>query len=246
MKYLILFLSFFTTSLSFAQNNPLEDVIKKEINYNWEDYHDFVLKVLPNNPSLAVVAATKFSEKGDDFFNCNLLLLLIDTKTQKIIDRYTEKDEYPSDAYYLSGIDLDMADYKVSDEFRAFGVRVSYSGSSRPNPTGSVDISLYIIRNNKIENVLDSFETYTYQGETDMKCYFDGEESTTILIMDKTKTNGFYNIKAKKSTVILKRRTPKKEDDDCINMDKKLKPTLQTLQYMNGAYHLKKKTRAKK
>lgn len=246
MKYFILFLYLFATPLTFAQNNSLDEAIKKEINYKWEDYHDFVLKVLPNNPSLAVASGTKFNEKEDDFFSCDLLLLLIDTKTQKIIDRYTEKDAYQSDAYYLSGIDLDMANYKVSDEYRAFGVRDSYSASSRPNPSGSVNISLYIIRNNKIEKVLDSFETYTFQGETDMNCNFHGEESTSVLIMDKTKINGFFDIQVRNTKTIKKTIEPKTKDGDCINKDKKLKPTSQTLQYVNGAYQLKKEGMTRK
>lgn len=240
MKKIITGIFLFVNFFVFAQDSLLEEPVKKEINYNEEDYFGFTLKVLPNNPSLAIASATKYTEKHTDDFRCDLILLLIDTQTQKIIDRYTEKNKFQSDAYYLYEVALDMANYKVSDTDRAFGVRSTYSGSSRVNPFGQTDIALFIIKNNKILRLMDFYKLDDHSGEWDGECTYDGEETNSVLIMEKEKTNGFYNIQIKSSKTIRKSETPKTPDDDCIEMDKKLRPTYKTLRFVKGKYQPKK------
>ena len=242
MKYIILFLSLFSTAC-FSQDNPLEEAVKQQISYNGDDYFAFDLKVLPNNPSLAIFYGAKFNTTVyDDNSACDLILLLIDTKTQKVINTYKEESKFVSDAYHLSGISLDMANYTVNENYRAFGVRSSFSGSSQVYPAHDQSIDLFIIKNNKIERIMDTFEISSSHGDWDTKCRYDGEEIDGVLIMQPEKTNGFYNIKVKSTKTIRKTVAPKTKDGDCIDMDKKLKPAYQNLQYNNGTYILQKKT----
>lgn len=236
MKYLILLFCFLTNS-SFSQENPLEDSVKKEINYKEEGYFDFSSNVLPNNPALAIVCAVKYNgEVSNDGFNCDLTLYLVDTKTQKIISQFKQEDKFQSDAYHLSYVKLDMANYKVTDNLRAFGIRVGFEGSSQVYPSWSNSLSLFVIQNNKISQILDMFPMDDLQGDWDTHCNYDGEKTESLAIMQSQKTNGYYDIAIKSTKTIGKTRAPKKESDPCIEMDKTLKPTTQILKFSNGSY----------
>jgi len=229
----------FFTAVCLSQTNTLEEVIEKATNGNKCYYYQLDLKPLPTNSTLSVGCVTK-SEKGpeDGIMEVDLVLILIDNTSHKILAQHAEAQKYTSDAIGLSSVSLDMANYKVTDKQRAFGVRDNYTGSSNPNPCDSGNISLYIIENNHFKLILDKFQTYLYNGETNMKCYFDGEETNSVLIMEKSKTNGYYDIRIKSVKTILKSRAPKNPDDDCIDTPTKQKPTYCTLKFLKGRYQV--------
>jgi hypothetical protein len=243
MKHLRILFLFFSTLSSFGQKDDTKFVekIAAQLNLTENDYRFAEVKTAPNNSGQSIVLIIKYTvlpfDEKEGFIDYDLILALVDTKTQTIISKFVEEEKYTSDAFRLDAVTLDMADYMVTDNLKAFGVRDTYRGSSGPNPSGSENISLYIIHNNAIEKILDNFTIDSYQGETDMKCYYDGTTDTSILIIDKEKTNGFYNIKVKTSTTISKSR-PAKKGDDCIGTDKKLQPTFKTLKFVKGAYIL--------
>ncbi len=238
MKYLTLLLYFFT-SVSFSQENPLEEVIKKATEYEKSDYYNIEIKKLPDHPNLSVAGVIRNEkQEGQESYDVDLVLLLIDNVSQKIISQHIEKRKYSSDAIGLSGISLDMANYKVTDNWRAFGVRDSYIGSSQPNPYDTGNLSLYIIKDNKFQLILNKFEVYESSEEWDMSCYFDGKQTNSVFIMQKTKTNGYYDIKV--STVKTLRKSRKK-GNDCVDSETKLKPTYKTLKFVGGKYALSNK-----
>lgn len=234
-------LLFLLISLSaMAQEKPFEEAITQATVDSDSTHIDFDVKPLPNDATKSIAAVIRHYGEHEEGDILDLVLLLIDNESEKILAKNTEEEKYSSDAIRLDGVKLDMANYTVADGLLAFGVRDSYSGSSHPNPYGSENISLYTIKDNKFNLVLDKFETYSYSGETDMKCYFDGEETNSVLIMQKTKTSGYYDIKVKTTKKIMKSR-PVKKDDDCIDSEKKLKPTYTTLKFIGGNYQPKKK-----
>lgn len=227
--------------VTLAQNTGLKDIIKKEINYDDEHYFSFDLKSLPES-NFSVAAVTKYNgEVSEDGFDCDLILLLIDNDTEQIIDRYTEKKKYTSDSFELSPVSLDMANYKVTESKRAFGLRASYSASSRVSPTWMENLSLFIIEKNKIKLLLNEFPMGKSHGEWDTNCNYDGEETAVLAIMQSKKTNGYFDILIKSTKTIRKSRAPKKEDEPCIDNNIKQKPTTQLLQFANGKYQLKRK-----
>ncbi len=244
MKKAISLLVMVTISLTtFAQQMTLEEAIKKQINFdNSEEYYSFDLKTLPNDSTLSVVAVTKYhgGQPSDTGFVVDLILLLVDNASQKILSKFTEKEKFLSDAIGLYPVKLDMANYTMANGVRAFGVRDHYNGSSKPNPYEAENISLYYIKNKEFQLVLNKLETYQYSGETDTKCAFEGEEINTVLIMQKTKTNGYFDIKVESVITVLKSENAKNAKDDCISTEKKLKPTTQRLQFVNGKYQFKK------
>lgn len=243
MKKIIVAIALFTHFFVTAQDNPLEEIIKKEIQYNEEDYYDFDLKILPNNAKRALVAMAKYNgpHPSGEVFTCDLIVLLIDADTHKIIDRYEEPEAYVSDAYYLAHVKLDVANYAVADNVRAFGVRSEFRGSSQVFPSWGTSIAMFSIKNNKITQILDDYPMNDGLGERDMgSCTYDGEELTSVLILQKEKTNGYYNLKVKTVKTIKKIRNPKNPTGDCVDHSTKLKPTYKILTFANGKYTLKK------
>lgn len=242
MKKGIILLLLFIGTLSFGQTDKIEEAIMKETNADGSFNYKYDIKVLPNDPSKSIAAVSKSDDDDDEgIYDTDLILLLIDNASQKILAKLIEKDRFSSDAVMLTGIELDLANYSVADGVTAFGIRDSYETQSQPNPYASHNLSLYIIKGDTFQPLLEGFQTYIFRGETDMKCYFDGIEADSVLIMQKNKTNGYYDIKVRTDITALKTRNPKKKDDDCINLDKKLKPAYRTLQFSKGQYRLKKK-----
>jgi hypothetical protein len=240
MKYLIFIFLFLTASV-FSQENQLEEKIKKEIKYNEDDYFSFEIKTLPNNPSNAIVVLVKYNGAHEsDGFDCDLILQLVETSTGKTIHKITLKNEYSSDAISLTNIALDMGNYKIKEGKRAFGIRSHYVGSSSVYPYVAENISLFMIQDNTIVKILDNFEAALNKGETDLRCHSTYEESNAVFIIQKEKTNEFYNISVKTKVTITKSMPSKTDEDDCIETKTELKPTYKTLIYKNGKYSIKK------
>lgn len=238
---ILIFILFLFSQSLFSQENKLEEKIKNDIQYNEESFFSFDIRKLPNNPLLSVAVVTKYNgEHNSDGFECDLILLLIDNQTKKIIYKLIDDTKFGSDAFMLTSVTLDVANYSVSDTFRAFGVRSNYEGSSRVNPASDENIMLFIIRNNKIEKIMNNYEMKHFIGENDARCNYDNEESESIFIMQKEKTNGFFNILIKNKITKTKSIASKNDEIDCIETIKKLKPTYKTLIYKNGKFSSKK------
>lgn len=241
MRKIILLLLFgLASKANLAQNTGLKDIIKKEIDYNNEHYFSFDLKSLPDT-DFSIAAVTKYNgEVSEDGFDCDLVVLLIDNNTEQIIDRFIQKKKYTSDSFQLSPVSLDMANYKVTQNKRAFGIRASYSAASRVSPTWMENLSLFIIEKNKIKLLLDEFPMGKSHGEWDTNCNYDGEETAVIAIMQTQKTNGYFDILIKSTKTIRNSSAPKTPDEPCIENNTKEKPTTQILQFVNGKYQLKR------
>lgn len=241
MKKALLLFGLLIAISGFSQENLLEESIKKQLKFEEEDYYRFEVKTLPNNKNLSIAAIAKYNGPVDESsFDCDLILALVDNTSQKIIDRYVEEKKFSSDSYQLSYVTLDMANYKVTDEIRAFGIRVGFEGSSRVYPSWDNSLSLFIIEKNKIKKILDTFPMDELHGDWDIDCKYDGEKTTSVAIMQSNKTNGFYDIAIKTTKTISKSRAPKKKGDPCIETETKDKPTTQLLQFVKGKYQLKK------
>lgn len=240
-KYISTLLVVLFSFSSVSQTNSLEEKIKKELNFNDNDYFSFDLKQLPDNPKLSLVAVTKYVGKPEEGgFDCELILVLIETNSQKIIYKYVDKTKFSSDAIRLSSVTLDMANYSVSKNLRAFGVRSSYEGSSRANPYSNENMMLFIIQENKIHKILPDFEMSAFHGEYNMDCNYENEESNSFFIMQKEKSNGFYSILVKTKASITKAIPSKTDENDCVETVTEIKPTYKKLIYKNGIYQLKR------
>lgn len=224
-----------------SQDNHVDEKFLTELKIKEEDVFFSDIKKLPTNSNQSVLAIVTKEFDNPEAFECDLILVLINNSNEQIVFKSIEKEKFTSDAVELFGLKIDFAQYTITDNQTAFGIRSSYYGRSKPNPYSAENISLYLIKNNAFQLILDEFETNQDIAETDMKCVYDGEETNSILIMQKTKTNGYYDIKVKSTTTIKKVRNPKIKDEDCIETIKNLKPKFKTLRFVKGSYQLKKK-----
>lgn len=241
MKHIILIIVFaFSSAIGFSQENALEETIKKQINYNDEDFFSFDVKRIPSEANLAVAIATKYDDvkNNKDYFEVNQLLYLYDSKSEKFIYKLEEKKKYISDDIDLKSVEIDSTFYDINTKEIAFGVKVTKYKPSRDFEYIGEKTFLYSINKRKIKIISEEIVTSEYKVNWGMNCNLEGYIINSILIMDSKMTNGFYNIKVKSTKTILKSTPPLNEDDDCIEENTTLAPVTQILTFKNGKYSL--------
>ena len=228
MKYWPLLFLFFISSQSFAQDSTLFNQVIRQLNldpFNI-DTEFMVAKVRPENPKETIVVIPEIAEEDGDYITFNCYLLIVNSETRKIVNRYFEPSCWYSDAIVLSGIEIDTAPYKVSENNRAFGIRVHYYGRSQPNPYSHSSLSLFVKSKDRLERILKNYEVIDYGGEWDMQC--DGESigEKKTLIMRTNKTNAHFDILVKNE--ITETETHADENGECLSTEKitTLKSTL--------------------
>ncbi|TDX86551.1 hypothetical protein [Epilithonimonas xixisoli] len=197
----LLFIFFFVNAYSQEQNEFLLNKVLTQLKLNKKDIHEplFRSKVLPNKNSNSVLVIPKYNinetnEYGHNFFVFDAYIVVADNATGKILSKYVEKEAWTSDAMVLSEITIDTGLYQLNEKDRAFGIRVSYRGSSNPNPYYYSDLSLFIVQNNLMKRVLKNYQIDRAGGEWDTRCAGEFDESTGSIDLDKNTTNGFKNL----------------------------------------------------
>lgn len=221
-KRLALFLLIFicSTIYSQVQNDMLLTKVLKQLKLNKKDIHEelYSEKVLPNKTSNTLMVIPKYrvnetDEYGHLFLELDAYIIIADNNTGKILYKYVDENAWTSDAMVLSAISIDTGIYQLNPENRAFGIRVYYSGSSRPNPYNQTDLSLFIIQNNTIKRILKNYPVSEFHGEWDTNCAGEFEDINGVISIDKNKNNGFNNLIIK-NKIEQTKNIPTK--DDCI------------------------------
>lgn len=178
----------------------LLDIVLKNLNLTKEmcKMDLVVLKLNPNNPQETIIVIPEIAEEGEQYFALNSHIVAVNSETGKITHKYFESSKtngWVSDAIELREIKIDTAPYKISEKDRAFGVRVSYRGSSRINPYVTETISLFLkTKTHTMQKIATNYEVNLFRGEWDTDCEgeFNGEKKT--LHISAKKTNGYYDI----------------------------------------------------
>lgn len=222
LKFTLLFAFGFISSMSFSQvqDTLLLAKVLKELKLNANEIHMELVsdKILPfsTDKTFFVISEYKTKEKDDYenyFYEFNAYLIIVDNVNGKILNSYFEPNAWTSDAINIIGINIDTGLYNLNEKTRAIGIRVNYSGSSRPNPYNQTDLSLFIPENNKLKKVLESFPISEFYGEWDTNCSGEFTETNSHIDIDKTKNNNFYNLIIKTKTEHTQNIPTK---DDCI------------------------------
>ena len=195
-----IFLSCMISSLCFANTicpteSQIEQVLKQKHLSLHFDSNYLSCKVLPNNPNQVVIAYaeeidTEQDQEPSDF---QLTFLTLDATTLRVLDIYPVKNRLVSDAVELESIALDMANYAISENKNLVGIRANYMGRSQPNPYSTTSLNLYDLQNKK--QLLDGLVVKQYTAETDTRCNANIEKRNSVLIMQKNKTNQYFDIK---------------------------------------------------
>ncbi|WP_300673342.1 hypothetical protein [Soonwooa sp.] len=170
----------------------------------------FAEKVIPNNNSQSILLIPKYTTNEDDYMVMDAYVLIVDNTSGKILYKNFESGAWVSDAMILSSLTIDTGLYILADQKRAFGVRANTHNMSGPNPFSTEELSLYLIENNKLNKILNSFEVYSSNGEWDMKCAGESTTENSVITVDnQTKSNGLYNLKLKTDVEKLIRKPVK-------------------------------------
>lgn len=199
----------------FSQLNLKQEKCKKEF---------ISVKAMPNSKELSIVVIPEINidDKEMESFELNSYILIVNRKTGEIKSEFYENsktNEWTSDALKLTKITIDTAPYIIGKDKRAFGIRVHYLGSSKPNPYESETISLFIKNGNKLRRVLNKYEINGNFGEWDTNCTGNFTDFNSILIISNTLTNGYYDINIK--TKIVKTNNFEDENGKCKSTNTK-------------------------
>lgn len=189
-------------SLQTAPVESLKEKVLRQLGINETEVRDelFEEKVLPYAPTQTVMAIPKLVSEDDHLFTVDLILVVVNNQSGKIIQKFTEENYLHSDAIYVSGITIDTAPYLLSKTIRAFGIRVHYSGSSRPNPYGEDFLSLYVQEGSILRRVLKDEVVGIYHGEWDTNCSGEFHDTKCIVSFETEMSNGYFNLVLKYKT----------------------------------------------
>lgn len=173
MKNILVVALFLFTSSFFGQELPDKEIINKAIKFLKVNEKDLLadkicLKVIPNQKEKVIIllpVKTNLDPECEECFDIDNNILVWNKSTNSFEANYTKKAEWTSDAMRFSELKVDTGLYYLNKNTRAFGVRYSYSGSSRVNPFGSDAINLYYFKSNKIVEVLHDFELERFVGD---------------------------------------------------------------------------------
>lgn len=177
--------------------SPAEAAVKF-LNLSRDSIYEYssTSKKVPYLENTVIYAILEIKERGDGYvvFNMNVLLV---QDNNKLLYQLREDHDINSDAVALSSVQIDTAPYFVREKSRAFGIRLSYSGSSRVNPYGSKTINFYEIKEGRLVNILNEFNMARGEGENNGADTGEWEDQESILVMSSKKTNDYYDITVK-------------------------------------------------
>jgi len=225
--FLLIFL--LSSSYGFSQERNIESsVLAKNIfaklKLKQGDVNEelYVEKVLPNMKSQTVMVIPKYRKNepdgyGNYYLELDAYIIIADNTNGKILYKYYEENAWTSDASRLSSITINTGLFNLNSETRAFGINVSYQGSSQPNPNHHTDLSLFVKSNQSLKKVLSNYTTETFGGEWDMKCVGEFEQVSSTIIVDKKRKTKNFNDLIIKDKITKTINTP--VNDDCIEKE---------------------------
>ncbi len=242
--FLCLWLGFCSSST--AQNDDLIQQVLQQLNLDLSvcKANLIAAKVLPHDTSETIVVIPEITEEDEDeaYFELNSHILIVDSKTGLIKHRFFENsttNEWYSDAIRLKHIFIDTVFYNLAEETTAFGICLSSSGSSRPNPYSYQTLSLFVKaktgNSDSLKRVLKNYVVQQFNGEWDTNCNgeFTSQNKQLHILKNTSAGAEYYDILVKNNIISTNYYLDKNED--CIE---KVDSTQEqsTLKYLNGKY----------
>ena len=161
-----------------------------------------ICKVWPARPHLTLIALPLVRAEYDGYGETDLEVLVLDNAKQRFVARLVEPDKLDWDAIYVEGMSFDTAPYRLRKEDIAFGVRISRSGSSRPNPFYETQLNLYQLDTQQLRPLLSELPVRKVWGEWDTNCagVFSKTEGV-IIITDQVGNQGYRDLLLKDTRV---------------------------------------------
>ena len=152
------------------------------------------MRYIPEMMAFAIMEKENQLDSSEyEHFSYRCHVVLYNASDKAITQTYVIENLW-SDAVRLSSLNFDFAPYLVKENMRAFGLRINYVGSSRPNPYGEEKITLFVIEKDKLVPILKDFTSYLYIGEWDTNCSGEFNEKRALFTIQTTQSMGFNTI----------------------------------------------------
>lgn len=170
-------------------------------------------KPMPNDRTKTIVSIPILGKVEDDDYSyvMDAYILVVESGTGKILNKYFEEGYWQSDAVHLDGISIDTAPYRLNKGTRAFGIVTGHGGSSQPNPYSDQYISLFVASGNSLIKVVDGLLLERYSGEWDMRCAGVFYNQSATISVSPNATNGYADLIIT-NKIIRKETAPKGEE----------------------------------
>ncbi|WP_314276347.1 hypothetical protein [Capnocytophaga sputigena] len=208
MKQLLLFFSFLLCSyvVKAQENAQVYNQVIKTLGIPKDkiDKDLYTEKVLPydTDKKVMVFPIEKGRPEDSDTWCYDAYIVIYSIGQQKIIHLYKGTDEWcTSTPIEIKSITIDTALFILSEGVRAFGIRVWGSNYDiRVFPRQEEHFSLFLPENKTLRKVLNNYKLAEFTADWDMNEGHSYEEKS-MFIMDNKKTNGYFNIKNKKTFI---------------------------------------------
>ncbi|UVA80192.1 hypothetical protein [Pandoraea commovens] len=195
-------------------------------------------KVWPANPAQTLAVLPMAQPGGtDDDKVYDVEVVVADSQSGKIVAHRFEKAAITSDAIMLRGIALDTAPWRLTPQTVAFGVRLSFEGSSRVNPFSQTSLSLYVIDGTTLRKVVDNLATQKSGGEWDGNCAGSFDDTSRAVSVGPVGKNGYAKLVVSEKTTTT---TNKPTRNDCASKERTAKGANVTLEYDGSRYVIPK------
>lgn len=196
-------------------------------------------KVNPGDPSqvLAVLPmAINVDENGNGDYGIDVLVA--DSATGKVIAHRYQDAAFNSDTSLYWSLKLDTARYQIAPGLRAFGVRITDEGSSKPSPYESETLTLYVQDGSQLRPIMSDLVVRKTQGEWDMECAGTFKTTSRTLAVGNPGKDGFASLRVVEKTTDSK-NVPK-PGDECEEVTDAPKTKTFTLNYDGSQYGVPK------
>ncbi|VXC98205.1 conserved exported hypothetical protein [Pseudomonas sp. 8Z] len=192
-------------------------VLKDERGHYRVDAERGICKVWPARPELTLIALPLVRAEYEGYGETDLEVLVLDNAKQRFVARLVEPNKLDWDAIYVEDMAFDTAPYRLRKDDIAFGVRISRSGSSRPNPFYETQLNLYQLDAQQLRPLLSELPVRKVWGEWDTNCagVFSKTEGV-VIITERVGNQGYRDLQLKDTRV---ERRMALVDDQCQTVE---------------------------
>ncbi len=221
----------------------LESKVAKILGHSDDESYSSACRVMPSDTKKSIVALS-YKQEGsetdsndpDDYYDLDILV--VESGTEKILSRLSQKKAYTSDAMRFVGIVIDTGRYKLAPSVRAFGVRAFYEH------TGTVDanfeaISLFVMQGNELKQVLGNLLISSSHSnecfrKDELNCVVSESHDTKgTLAIDNTVSHSYADLSLRGRTVEYYGRT-----NDNGSVQKKVSHRQYKLRFNGDVYEI--------
>ncbi len=195
-------------------------------------------RVWPADTSLTLMAVPLLGEWQEDgaYRDGDLDLLVVDTATLRPRATLRLPGAMSSDAIRVEDVRLDTARYRLSADVRAFGVRISRSGSSQPNPFSDTRLQLFVLDQDRLRPVTGQIVMDRFGGEWNTRCDGEFNEVHRTLEVGPLPAQGFATLRVRERGTDI--RNHEQAGGECREQRDELPEQRYTLSPKDHAYPL--------